>query len=323
MNIFYLDKEIPSLRTPVITFGSFDGLHLGHKALIQSIKSIAFQKNSDYALVTFEPHPRQVIYPHDHSLRLLNTLTEKLILFEEFGLANVVVAPFSVEFSQINADEYIEKFIVGKFNPSTVVIGYDHRFGINRIGDIHFLRWHASKYHYEVIEIDPQTVDQNTISSTKIRKCLETGLIKEANTMLGHTYFMLGTVIHGSKMGRTWGFPTANLKIDNPLKLIPPAGIYAAFAHIGDKNYKAVLYIGHKSTVQPHHPTKSIELHIFDFDEEIYGKTIGVEFVDYLRSDKHFEAKEQLIEQIKQDADQAKIILDQHRPFFSKMTIPS
>jgi riboflavin kinase/FMN adenylyltransferase len=317
MNIYRNISNLPDLKRPVITIGSFDGLHLGHKALISQIKKLSEDQNSEYVLITFEPHPRQIIYPKDSTLKLLTTLEEKIYLFNQLNVSNLTIAEFSVEFSQISADEYIENFLIGKFNPSVIVIGYDHRFGLNRSGDIHYLKWYSAKGNYTVQEIDPKMVDELIISSTKIRNAIESSQISIANAMLGHHYFMIGNVIHGQKIGKTLGFPTANIEIKNKLKLIPPFGIYAVFAHIDQKIYHGVLYIGFKTSVQPEQLIRNIELHIFDFDNDIYNEEVIVEFVSFLRSDRHFDDLESLAEQIQADADQAKSLLKNEKPSFS------
>jgi riboflavin kinase/FMN adenylyltransferase len=302
-------EKANTLIHPIITIGSFDGLHLGHKALIERIINLAKAEGTDYALITFEPHPRQIIYPNDNELKLLTTLEEKLFLFHKLGISNIFVVPFSIEFSQISADEYIEKFIVQQFHPSIIVIGYDHRFGLNRNGDINFLRWHSERLHYRVEEISAEMVDEIIVSSTKIRKSLENTQLEKANQMLGHHYIIHGKVIHGQKIGRDLGFPTANLLPSNPKKLIPTAGIYAAYAHIDDKIVQGAVYIGKKSSVIKDQPANSIELHCFDFDGDLYDKNIYIELVNLIREDQHFDDIELLKQQINKDIIVAKNIL--------------
>jgi riboflavin kinase/FMN adenylyltransferase len=303
-------EEANKLLHPIITIGSFDGLHMGHKALIQRIINLAKAEGTDYALITFEPHPRQIIYPNDNELKLLTTLEEKLFVFHKLGITNIFVVPFTVEFSQISADEYIEKFIVKQFNPSIIVIGYDHRFGLNRNGDIHFLKWHAERLQYKVDEISPEMVDEIIISSTKIRKSLENAQLEKANQMLGHHYVIHGKVIHGHKIGRDLGFPTANLLPLNSKKLIPNPGIYAAYAHIDDKVIQGAVYIGKKSSVIKDYPLNSIELHCFDFTGDLYDREIYIELVSLIREDQHFDDIELLKQQIKIDIDSAKKALN-------------
>lgn len=317
MNIYRNISNLPDLGKPVITIGSFDGLHLGHKSLISQIKTLSEEQNSAYVLITFEPHPRQIIYPKDLTLKLLTTLDEKIYLFKQLEVSNLTIADFSIEFSQISADEYIENFLIGKFNPSVIVIGYDHRFGLNRSGDIHYLKWYSTQGNYIVQEIDPKMVDELIVSSTKIRNSIEASQISIANAMLGHHYFMMGNVIHGQKIGKTLGFPTANIEIKNKLKLIPPNGIYAVFAHIEKMIYKGVLYIGLKTSVQPEQLIRNIELHIFDFEDDIYEEEVLVEFVAFLRADRHFDNLNSLSDQIQKDADEAKSRLQNEQPSFT------
>lgn len=316
MNIYKELKEIKDLKRPVITIGSFDGLHLGHKALIERIRQLAEAHQTDYALITFDPHPRQIVYPGDKGLKLLTTLQEKLFVFEHLKVSNLVIAPFSVEFSQISADEYIEKFLVGVFHPSIIAIGYDHRFGLNRTGDIHYLKWHAERLGYKVIEIDPEMIDSNTVSSTKIRKALEQGDISKANLMLGHHYLLHGKVVHGQKLGRHLGYPTANLLPGHERKLIPNAGIYAVFAHVDKMILPGVVYIGKKSTVAQNLPADSIELYCMDYEGDLYDKEITIEMVGYIREDQHFADTEQLTQQIAEDVLKAKNILSETSPSF-------
>jgi riboflavin kinase/FMN adenylyltransferase len=313
MNIFDQSTPKPALKHPVITIGSFDGMHLGHQKLAEQIKQLAAERGVDYALVTFEPHPRQVVYPQDKTLRLITTLDEKLLIFKHIGIANIIVAPFTVEFSQISADEYIERFLVQQFNPSLIVIGYDHRFGLNRTGDIHFLKWYTEKYNYEVVEVDPKQVDEITVSSTKIRKALEQGAVEVANMMLGYQYFMSGRVVHGQKLGRNLGYPTANLELSDPLKLTPSDGIYAVYVEIENSILKGALYIGKKSSIINKDALSSIELFILDFDGDLYGQTLSVHLVTRIRTDMQFENLEALSEQIQRDVNDVRAALS-HNP---------
>lgn len=308
MGVFYDLTDLPSFRNAVVTIGSFDGVHCGHQKILERVNNLARAVNGESVVITFHPHPRQVIYPQDDSLRLLTTTEEKLYLLEKYGVDNVIVVPFTVEFSQISADEYIEKFLVEKFHPKYIVIGYDHRFGLNRQGDIHFLRWHAEKHDYEVIEIEQQEVDDVAVSSTKIRKALEGSDVKTASQLLGHYYTLNGTVVHGQKIGNTIGFPTANVEISEREKLIPPEGIYAVRVTHEGKRYGGMLYIGTRPVLKQYH-NKTIEVNIFDFNQNIYGDDIQLELVDFMRGDMPFTGLDALKEQLGKDRNNAQLLL--------------
>jgi riboflavin kinase/FMN adenylyltransferase len=320
----YLDiKSLPDLNNPVVSIGSFDGFHKGHKALLDKIESIAKDTEKDYVLVTFEPHPRKVIYPQVNDLELISTVEEKVFLMAQFGVTNLLIVTFTIEFSQLSADEYIEKFLIEGLKPSVLVVGYDHRFGLHRQGDIHYLNWHAKSGNYQVVEIDKMMIDDITVSSTKIRLALKEGNITKANNLLGHPYILIGHVVHGEKLGTRIGYPTANLEITNKLKLIPPDGIYAVIAHTQSGIHSAVAYIGQKPTVSAT-GKRSIEVHIMNHLEDLYNTEILIEFVEYIRADIQFDNLESMIGQIKNDIQKAHVILENfHSPFSNNKTHPS
>jgi len=302
MRIFRDLNDLPAFNRAVITIGSFDGVHRAHQRLIRRINQLARETGGESVVVTFHPHPRQIVYPQDKSLRLLTSLDEKIRLFERFGVQNLVIVPFTVEFSQLHPKEYVEKFLIGKFRPRYVVIGYDHRFGMNRSGNIDLLRGYEKEHGFEVVEIEKQLLDDISISSTKIRNALLSREILIANELLDHHYSLEGTVIKGDQIGRRLGFPTANLRVDNPLKLLPPPGIYACYAYYQDVRFDAMLYIGDRPTVnQPKH--HQIEVHIIDFEEVIYGRILRVDLVAFIRDDRKFDSLHTLRSQIKLDQD--------------------
>jgi len=305
MRIFRDLNQLPNFKNAVITIGSFDGVHRGHQKLIRRVNQLAREVHGEPVIITFHPHPRQIVYPQDKSLRLLTTLDEKVRLFEKFGVQNLVIVPFTVEFSQLHPVEYIDKFIVKKFNPRFIVIGYDHHFGINRGGDIDLLKSFQEKYNYEVIEIEKQLLDDISISSTKIRKALQDREILTANELLNHQYTLEGTVIKGEQLGRKLGFPTANLRVENTLKLLPPSGIYACYAYFQDVRFDAMLYIGDRPTIGSE-KNHQVEVHIIDFNDTIYGKRLRIDLVAYVREDRKFDSLHNLRSQIKMD--QADII---------------
>lgn len=300
MNVYRNLTDLPIFKNAVVTIGSFDGVHHGHQRIIHKINQLAREIGGESVIVTFHPHPRQIIYPRDSSLHLLTDIEEKILLFEKYGVDNVVVVPFTVEFSQMSADEYIERFLLGKFKPRYVVIGYDHRFGLNRQGDINYLKWYGKKANFEVVEIEKQMVDDLTVSSTKIRQSIQNGDVQEAARWLGHYFSIRGEVVEGQKIGNKMGFPTANLRVKDQAKLVPPDGIYAAYAIHNKKRYRAMLYIGNRPTLKKY-PHQTIEVNLFDFDLDIYGETLQVELVDFLRKDITFENLEDLREELKKD----------------------
>ena len=300
MNVYHDLHELPAFRNAVVTIGSFDGVHQGHQQILRRINALAAEVDGESIVVTFHPHPRQVIYPNDNSLQLITTIDEKVALLERFGVDNVVVVPFTSAFASQRADAYIEDFLVDKFSPRYVVIGYDHRFGQNRQGDINYLRFHAQKQGFEVIEIEKQAVKNIAVSSTKVRLALNEGDVDRAAKLLGHYFTLTGTVERGQQIGRTIGFPTANLAIAHTHKLIPPDGIYAVRATHKERSYDGMLYIGQRPTLKSH-DNRTIEVNLFDFDKEIYGDKLRVELIAFLRGDAQFESLEELKAQLQRD----------------------
>ncbi|MEQ8707125.1 MAG: bifunctional riboflavin kinase/FAD synthetase [Phaeodactylibacter sp.] len=301
-------NALPDFQNAVVTIGSFDGVHLGHQQILDRVKRLARQSDGESIVITFHPHPRLVIYPKDQSLQLITSIDEKVDLMRRYGIDNVVVVPFTVAFSQQSADEYIQKFLVEKFHPRYIVIGYDHRFGLNRQGDINYLKWHGEQSGYEVEEIGKHEVEDIAVSSTKIRRALETGAVDQAYRLLGHYFFLTGTVVHGNKIGKKLGFPTANLDLGNRHKLLPPAGIYAVYAYHKEQRYGGMLYIGDRPTLKEYQ-NKTIEVNLFDFDKDIYGDKLRLELVARTRDDQAFEDLEQLSMQLAQDRKETQAII--------------
>ena len=299
MRVFRDLNELPVFKNSVVTIGTFDGVHLGHQKLIERIKLLSEKISGESILVTFHPHPRIVINPEEKSLRLLNTTDEKVALLERFGVDNVVIVPFSRAFSEQSAEEYISSFLVKDFNPKYIVIGYDHKFGKNRSGDFKLLEKMKEQFGYEMLEISKETLDDIEISSTKIRAALSQGDIRLANELLGHHYSLSGTVVRGFQNGRKLGFPTANIQVSDEYKLIPKTGIYAVYVLYGGKRYNGMLSIGFNPTFEGKEQT--IEVNILDFDKDIYGESLTLEFVDFIRSEKKFDSLEALVNEIKND----------------------
>ncbi len=300
MNVYNSLSDLPEFKNAILTIGSFDGVHAGHQKILERINQLAEQNGGESIVITFHPHPRQVIYPNDKSLRLLNSIDEKVALFEKYGVDNVVVVPFTVEFSQQSADEYIQKFLLEKFNPKYIVIGYDHKFGLNRQGDINYLKWYSKEKDFEVFEISRHDIDNIGISSTKIRNYLLEGKIRQANSLLNHNYSMSGTVVKGQGIGKNLGFPTANIEIKNSFKLIPIGGIYAVQVIYRDQKYGGMLYIGDRPTLKEY-DNQTIEVNIFDFQKDIYGEKLTIEFIEHIRGDEKFENLNGLSTQLGKD----------------------
>jgi riboflavin kinase/FMN adenylyltransferase len=302
-------NHIPAFKNAVITIGSFDGVHLGHKRILRKITQLAADIGGESVAITFDPHPRLVVYPQANDLQLITTTEEKIRLMADTGIDHLVVVPFTIEFSQLNPDEYIEKFIVRHFKPAYIVIGYDHRFGSNRQGDINYLKWHGKASGYDVIEISRQEVDDIGISSTRIRLALAACDIPKANKLLGHHYSITGRVVPGDRIGNQLGFPTANLQLDSPHKLIPPDGIYACLVCHDHQHYRGMLYIGKRPSIRDG-GNKVIEVNIFDFNQQIYGDLLRVELIEHLRKDMTFPSLEALKIQLNKDRETTREVFE-------------
>lgn len=300
MNIYYDFSSISSIKNPVLTIGTFDGVHIGHKKIIDQLNEEASKIGGESVLFTFFPHPRMVIFPESHGLKLIQTQEEKLEKLKEMGLQNVIVFPFTFEFSRLTALEFVRDMLVNQLHVKKLVIGYDHQFGKNREGSIHFLRDVAETYEFEVIEIPAQDIDAVHVSSTKIREALNTGDIEKANDYLGAPFQLSGTVVKGKQLGRTIGFPTANIQLANDLKLIPQNGVYAVKVFYHNECLKGMMNIGVRPTIEgKNDPT--IEVHIFDFDQTIYGDNLRVELYKKTRDEEKFNGIEALKNQLKLD----------------------
>jgi riboflavin kinase / FMN adenylyltransferase len=308
MQIHYSLHKLPLFNNPIITIGTFDGIHFGHRQLINQLISEAKKVGVESILITFEPHPRLILNPDDNSLKILSTLAEKINILENLGIQHLVVVPFTLEFAKQTAIEYIENFLVKKFHPSAIIIGHDHQFGMDRSGDFNLLHANKIKYNYNLIEIDKQLLQEITVSSSEIRRNLTLGNVAIANKLLVNNYTLAGTVVHGFAKGTTIGFPTANISIDNALKLIPAIGVYAVIVYIQKIAYKGMLNIGVRPTVSDGN-TISLEVHLFDFAEDIYGEKIKLEVITKMRDEIKFKNIESLVTQLNRDASSAKEIL--------------
>lgn len=299
MKVYYSLEEYEKAENTVATIGTFDGVHIGHRTILERLKTAAIDLSGESVLISFHPHPRLVLFPENNPLRLLQTMAEKIELLESIGINKLLLIPFTKEFSRTPSKIFIEDILVGIVGIKKIVIGYDHHFGKNRTGGIEELRKYARKHNYTVEEIPAQAIDNANVSSTKIRRALGEGDVEIANSFLGYTYPLVGTVIHGEKMGRKLGYPTANIQPGDPLKLCPVDGIYFVRVIVDDFRGYGMMSIGLKPTVGEFERT--YEVNIFDFDRDIYGKKIRVEFLKYLRGEKKFDSLEELIQAIDQD----------------------
>ena len=300
MNIYKGFDDYSYDRAACVTTGTFDGVHVVHKMLLQKLAKHASQSNLESILVTFDPHPRKVLFPEQEGLSLINTLDEKLELLESVGLDSVIVQPFTTEFSRTTALHYVRDLLVSKVGMKKLVIGYDHQFGKNRESSIENLKEMAPFYDFEVDEIPVQVVDDANVSSTKIRYALTDGNVKEANAYLGYAFFVSGKVVSGEGRGKGLGFPTANLQVAED-KVIPKNGVYAVDIVMAGNQMKGVVNIGNKPTFGDQ-LTSTIEVHILDFDDDLYSKQMRVVFKDRIRDEIRFDSSDLLRAQIAKDA---------------------
>lgn len=291
-------EEIKQPAFSVVTIGTFDGVHLGHQKIIKRLVESARANDFKSTILTFFPHPRMVLQ-QDNNLKLINTIDEKISILEKLGLDQLIIHPFTIEFSRLSALEYVREVLVAKLNVKKVIIGYDHRFGRNRIATIKELREFADTFNFEVEEITAKEIDEVSISSTKIRKALEAGNIKKANTYLGYDFMLTGTITKGKGLGRQIEFPTANLHIEEQYKLVPKNGVYTVKSYIDNKPVYGMMNIGVNPTVGG--TEKSIEVHFFNFDEDLYGKKIQLNLLKRQRDEKRFDSVEALKEQLFKD----------------------
>jgi riboflavin kinase/FMN adenylyltransferase len=288
-----------SVQKTVVTTGTFDGVHLGHKKILTKVEKIAKNSGAEGVLLTFHPHPRIIIFGEDSELHLLSTQEEKKDLLEKAGVQHLIIHPFTKELSRVSALDYVKDILVQKLHTHTMVIGHDHRFGKNREGSIKDLKEWAPLYGFSIDEIEPFQINEQTISSTKIRKAIMAGDLQEANNFLGYTYFMNAKVVSGMRLGTELGYPTANLEVENKHKLIPADGIYAVFAEFEGKTYKGMMSIGMNPTIE--NKGRSMEVHIFDFKQDIYNKHLRISFYRKIRNEEKFETLSDLKRQLDKD----------------------
>ena len=300
MKVYQNITEYSPKKKVFLTVGTFDGIHFGHQKIIESLNKMAKEENGESVILTFSPHPRLVLFPENNNLKLINTLDEKIERLEGSGIDHLIIYPFTKNFSRISALEYVRDFLVKELKVSTLIIGYDHQFGRNREGNFEYLKELSELYGFEVKEISAQDINDINVSSTKIRNAIELGDIPLANEYLGYSFPLKGKVIEGKKIGNTIGFPTANLLIEDETKIIPKPGAYAVHVIVEGNRYKGMLNIGKNPTIDESEQEK-IEVNLFDFDGNLYQKTIKIEFIERLRDEVKFKSLDSLKNQLRLD----------------------
>ena len=299
MRIYHHIDEFTAVDNAVVTIGTFDGVHIGHRKIISGVKGIASEVNGETVILTFFPHPRMILHPEDETLKLITTITEKAKLMEHLGVDHLIITPFSRDFSNQTAEAYINDVLVKKIGIKKIVIGYDHRFGKDRQGGLQDLLRLGPVYGFDVVEISEQDINEVAISSTRIRAALLNGDISLANAFLGYPFFITGTVVRGDQIGRQMGYPTANIVVNEKYKLIPGDGIYAVKVVVAGQTFKGMAYIGSRPTING--ITRNIEVNIFDFNTEIYNQPIQMNFHHYVRGDIKFTSLDELKTQLGKD----------------------
>ncbi|MFP5471808.1 MAG: bifunctional riboflavin kinase/FAD synthetase [Bacteroidia bacterium] len=298
MKVYRDLTSITEIKNPVLTIGTFDGVHQGHRAIIKKVNEIAREIDGESVLLTFYPHPRKVLFGDD-SLKLINTVEEKAELLEEEGIKHFIVHPFTREFSRLNAFEYVRDIIVSGIAAKVVVVGYDHHFGRNREGGMEQLKEYAKLFEFEIYEIPAEQIDNVKVSSTKIRTAIEEGNIEQANTFLTRPFSLWGIVVKGDELGRTMGFPTANMQLSKE-KILPKDGVYAVDVIVKGNKLRGMMNIGVRPTVNISDEQR-VEVNIFDFNQDIYGENIKVEVLKKIRNEKQFATLDELKSQIQND----------------------
>ena len=301
-------SEFSPVPDATVTIGTFDGVHKGHNKILNRLKEAAREMNGESVLLTFYPHPRMVLQP-DVRVEMLNSQREKIKLLREAGIQHLIIHPFTIDFSRTESATFVRDILVNQIKTKKLVIGYDHHFGKNREGSFEYLRELAHVYEFEVEEISALDIDDVNVSSTKIRRALKAGKPKQAGEYLGYNYEVTGKVVEGKKLGRTLGFPTANIKPEADEKLIPANGVYAIKAHVNNQTRYGMLNIGEKPTVSNAHEI-TIEAHLFDFNEDLYGRDLTLSFLKRVRDEIKFESPEQLAQQLKADHEAVKAMLN-------------
>jgi riboflavin kinase/FMN adenylyltransferase len=314
MHIYRNIDHLPAFRRAVVTIGTFDGVHTGHQQILEQLRQEAARIDGETVIITFHPHPRKIVKGAATDIRLLNTLQEKIGLLSEKGIDHLVIVPFTEAFSQLTAEQYVQEFLLGKFHPHTIIIGYDHQFGKGRAGDYHLLEDFSRREGFHLQEIPVHLLNEISVSSTRIREAIVRADLDTANRLLGYDFFFTGLVVDGNKLGRTLGYPTANLQIEDPEKLIPGDGIYAVeVTEVPEQakenalptgpRMKGMMSIGIRPTIGG--TSRVIEVNIFDFNGDLYGKQLRVYMKKYLRAEEKFPGLDELKQQLAKDKEDA------------------
>ena len=308
MQVHYGFESYKNIKNPIVTVGTFDGVHFGHQKIIQRLQKIAKKNNGESVLLTFDPHPRKILL-NDQGLKLIHTINEKINILENLGLDHLVIYPFTLEFSKFSAKRYIDELLIQKLGTHTLVIGYDHHFGNDREGNIDLLKKYEKSNPFYLEEIKAHEIEEIKISSTKVRSAIEKGNIHLVNDYCGHFYEFSGEVVHGNGIGKTIGTPTANIQLNNSEKIIPLDGVYAVVCEIKGANYKGIMNIGYKPTVNEGQK-RTIEIHLFDYEKDIYGQNLRTKVIERIRDEVKFNSLKDLKSQILKDNEKAKKILE-------------
>lgn len=307
MKVYHKLSDFTALSHAVVTSGTFDGVHIGHQKILKSLNEIATEKGGESVVLTFWPHPRMVVSQDSQQLKLITTIEEKIAFIEKLGVHHLLVVPFTREFSELSAEKYVQEILINTIGTKTLVIGYDHRFGKNREGGFDYLEKNSNRFGIDLEEIPRQEIEDLTISSTKVRNALTNGDVALATNLLGRNYQFTGIVAKGRQLGRQLGFPTANVQVKENYKLIPANGVYAVRVNVREVIYKGIMNIGNRPTVEGVGRTQ--EVHIFDFNSDIYGELITVEIISFIRKEVKFSSIDELKNQIEIDSTAAETLL--------------
>ncbi len=312
LNIITDISEFRKSKT-VVTIGIFDGVHRGHVQILSRLKELAMTYQTESVVITLWPHPRFILQPDNKELRLLTTLQEKIDMIGRHGIDNLIILPFDLQLANITYDRFVADYIVGHTGAQHVVVGFNHHFGKDRKGTFENLKISARQYDIEAERLNQVIIDNIRISSSGIRNMITEGRVNTAGKALGYYYFITGKVVNGNKLGRVLGYPTANVEIDEPLKLLPRNGVYAVLIRNGSNVYKGMLSLGVRPTIDPQGTRRVIEVNLFDFEGDLYGATLKIAFLEWLRCEKKFDSLDELKEQIAIDKIETRKILDEYK----------
>lgn len=300
-------ENIPPIKNPVLTIGTFDGVHRGHQSILSQLKETAEKIGGETVVFTFHPHPRIALHPEDHGLELIQSLEDRIVKLEKSGIDHLILFPFTKEFSRLTATEFVRNILVNQLHIHTLIIGYNHHFGRNREGNIDLLKELSPIYGFRIAEISAYTESNEKVSSTKIREAVSAGRVLEAEQFLGELFHFHGKIVPGDKIGQTIGYPTANIQVDT-LQLIPKKGVFAVRVKLEEQFYDGMMNIGNRPTISSN-GEKRIEIHLFDFSENIYGKELVVYLIDRVREERNFPSVKELAQQLKEDESLCRSIL--------------